>query len=352
MKQLSLYIVFFVILLISIQLQSRKVSKKGKAKNKVKTANDIKLKAETFALQAYTINFEIDGKKCGTGTFTTDSLTKPNGDEKLGWTMKFDITPSQEIQHLFVQSGEGYKWYLPYRSISHDILYVNPFGSPKRFEITVTDDKGKIYHIKANLPYADMKTYINDPESNVLRGLINKLRIENQADLVNYKKTASAQACNYLDIKPLLNAANRSEEDFKAAVKTAANESEALGIIIKADSENYEEIKHKYDKVEKQYIQLRNKLSDLNERISESKNLRIFKDSSANKLKDKKAEEVKPKLAKDLKEIEGKFEVSIAKLSAQVPNESTILQDARKEILEKLDLGKYTKIVGGVYSGN
>jgi len=263
---------------------------------------------------------------------------------------KLEKEPTEDMKKLFVPKEDYY--YLPYRSISEDILYVNPFGKPKRFEITVTNDKQEIHYIRIILPYADTHTFINDEEANLLRGLINDLRVKMQARLNNYKKNAGVEASHYINVKPLLNNANKSEEAFRETVKISESESEALAVIIQNDTEAYNEVKSKYDQIEKEYTELRNKLCALNEKISDTKNLRLFKDSSAKKFKGQKAEAVKSTLSQDLEKYENEFNNALAKITANIPSKSTDLEEARKQILENLNLEKYMKIVEGVYSGN
>ena len=345
------FFIFISLIILSLSISRKIKNKAEKVNTNTHTATHVKLKAKTFALKAYTATILIDGKKEGTGLFSTDSLTNPKHDENQGLTFKLNFEPSSEnMTNLFVQSGDNY--YLPYRSISSDILYINPFGSPKRFEITVTCDKGSVHYIQLLLPYAEEKTFINDEESNVIRGLINSLRVKEQEKISNFKKSASLIGSEYVNEKPLLNTANKSENDFNQAVKLSQDESEALSIILKSDTNTYNSIKSQYDKVEKEYTLLRNRLYYLNEKISQAKNLRISKTNSAKDFKDKTAESVKPTLEQETKKHEEDFELALAKLTAEVPEQSTALQVARNLILNEFDLGKYSKLVGSIYSGN
>ena len=350
---MKFYLLFFITLLASLPNfgNSRFTKKKIKStKTTTVTAKtNSRITANTFALKSYTATIFIDEKNCGRGLFTIDSLNEPNGDENLGWTFIFEGEPSQELKDIFVPHQQSY--YLPYKNICHDILYVNPFGSPKRFELTVLHE-GKIHYVKINLPFAESDTFINDEEATEIRGLVNILRVQAQDRLNSYKKSSSVAASNYINNKPFLLAIRKGDAALKETIKVASNESQALTLIIKSDTNQYNELKAQYDKVEKEYTQLRNSLDSLNDKISEAKNLRMDKENSINEYRDKKADVLKAKIEEESKKIENNFENSIAKLSAEVPFQSTIVQAARKDVLELLHLGNFTKKLKTVYSGN
>ena len=346
---------FFALCIIINSRHIKKTNSKLNSHSKLSENNESNKSKEdipTFALEEYHIAIFIDEKEHGTGSFSISSITHPSVIQELGWMFKLNFEPTQEMKQLFIPNDIYY--YLPYRNISHDILYVGPFKSPKRYELTITDDTGNIHYIKINFPYADAdkKNFINDFECNNLKGLINELRVKIQEKLSNFKKTSSAEASNYIDIKPFLLSANKGDDELKQTVKTAELESEALALIIKDDTSTFNEIKSQYDKIEKEYIKLRNKLGYLNEKISDSKNLRVVKNKSALSFKDKKIDAIKTKLEVDSKDTENKFEIAMAKLTAELANRSTSLLEAKKVVLEKLDFGKYSKIVENVYAGN
>ncbi len=307
------------------------------------------ISAKTFALKTYPVTIQIDGKEAGKGDFTIESLNKPKGEENIGWIFKIDGQPSELLKKSFVPSGKGA--YLPYRNITQDILYVNPFGTPKRYEISVSNAQREAHVITILLPYGEKKTFINDEEANALRGLVNTLRIKNQVKLNNYYKTASVEAGNYINTKPLLNAANKGEESFSAAVKISSNESDALALIIKNDSDSYDEINSEYEKVQNHFTDLRNKLNGLNERISLNKNIRLLKDNNIRSYKDKKAADVKTSLTEETKKSKEKFSSTIDKIIKEIPKQKKFLESAKKEVTVNLDLEKYNKLVSKFYTG-
>lgn len=278
-------------------------------------------------------------------------LFKPQGDGNIGWIFKTPDEPQGELRKIMFPSVDD-KWYIPFRTISSDVIYSNPWGKAKFLEFWITDDESKVHRLKIILPYSNQKYYINNEEANRIKGFVNKMRTETQNKIDEYKKSASVEAGNYIINKSIADSATSGEEVLQRTLTLMDQESQRSGESIKTDYMTYVEIYDEVVELETKLISKRNRLAMLNDKMGDEKNLKISKDNAVNDYSKKKAKDVMITVKADLAKSQKNLENALVNISVNTPSASSLVEDSRVSVIDKLNLEDFTSNLVRVYSGN
>lgn len=111
--------------------------------------------------------------------------------------------PGETLKKVFIRDGTSNNYFIPFRYISENFGYTNPYYGFKYLEAKLTNDAKETYKFKVHLPWKSLTDwYIDDKEANTISSKLNTCRFEEQEKIKIIKKNATDAASKYITNEP------------------------------------------------------------------------------------------------------------------------------------------------------
>jgi len=276
----------------------------------------------------------FDYSKRQKATFYATKFEAPSSSQdKIGWVFKMASPPTGILAKVMVQISSS-SWYIPYRWLSGDFIYTNPWNDYKYIEGWVTNDSQANYHFRILLPYQTIGWAINDDEGEKIAGFLNQKRSEHRGYVINDKQAAISAANAYITNKPLYDAATTSSSSFAAAQQTQKETKATLVSSLTEKQKTFTENAATIQGLESQLQTLRTQQDALNQQIGSiggqinAIDTAIANAAAAGQSASDQAAALKPKVDKALSDLAA----ALADLKVEAPNRGTEVDNAKNAV--------------------
>jgi len=313
------------------------------SESKFAKASQFRVRQDQPAPNIFRIQIYEDSLKLAEGDFELDKVNsdKFNRGIYLSHVTSY-VEDDPKTKEILIKDGDYV--YLPYRTLSTDFTYTNPWFSNKYlytvFKRTAIED----YNIYIYFPYNAAYTYVGSPEAIKIKDSFNNLRQARQTLVTNLKSTLNIAASNYISSSKFLEAYKahiskaKQIEDINTEIKTISNSLNNEVQNLQGSNEEITKIQNKLANENYTIDGFKRKLNQLGERQKVLKDniltLTLTKESDLN---NKKIEELQAKIKKE----ESNYLNKEAILKQEAPQAIEIIQQANNELFKNVNIQGY-----------
>jgi hypothetical protein len=263
----------------------------------------------------------------------------PTSQDKIGWVFKMGSAPSGLLGQVMVQvPGSSTKWYIPYRWLSGDFTYTNPWNDYKYIEGYVSNDSKVNYRFRLLLPYLTGPRWaINDEEGKKIAGFLNVRRGTHRGIVINDKQAATSAANTYIANKSIMDSLTEENKSFTATKAKQIEEKTSLTSELARKKATFDENATKIQDLESQLKVLKADQETLNQQITSiggqinAIEIAIDDANAKGTTAAEKAKALEPAVNQATKDIKA----ALSDLKTEAPNRAGEIDAAQTAILAK-----------------